>query len=143
VQKEANMGLFDEVMKLAGSGVSGEHANMTTAVMQMLQSGQGGGLSGLVEAFQNKGLGDIVSSWVGTGQNLPVSAGQVQSALGSDYVQQLAAKAGISPEVAGPALAALLPIIIDKLTPNGQLPASGGGLLDAALGLIKGKAQAN
>ena len=137
------MSLFDEVMKLAGSGASGENANMATAVMEMLQSGQGGGLSGLVEAFQKNGLGEIVSSWVGTGQNLPVSAGQVQSSLGSNYVQQLAAKAGISPDIAGSALSALLPIIVDKLTPNGQLPASGGGLLDAALGLLKGKAQAS
>lgn len=134
------MGLLDEITQLAGSGTSGEHANVAGAVMEMLQSGQGGGLSGLVEAFQNKGFGDIVSSWVGTGQNMPVSAQQLQSVLGNEYVQQIAAKAGISPDSAGSALAGLLPLIVDKLTPNGQLPADGGGLLDVVKGLFKGKA---
>ena len=134
------MGLLDEITQLAGSGASGEHANVAGAVMEMLQSGQGGGLSGLVETFQSKGLGDIVSSWVGTGQNMPVSAQQLQSVLGNEYVQQIAAKAGISPDNAGSALAGLLPLIVDKLTPNGQLPAAGGGLLDVVQGLFKGKA---
>jgi uncharacterized protein YidB (DUF937 family) len=133
------MGLLDEITQLAGSGSSGEHSNVAGAVMEMLQSGQGGGLSGLVEALHSKGLGDIVSSWVGTGQNLPVSAQQVQSVLGNEYVQQLATKVGLSPDNAGSALAGLLPLIVDKLTPNGQLPAAGGGLLDAAMGLLKGK----
>lgn len=134
------MSLLDEIMQLAGSGASGEHSNVAGAVMEMLQSDQGGGLSGLVEAFQSKGLGDTVSSWVSTGKHLPVSAGQVNSALGSEYVQQLAAKVGISPDVAGSALAGLLPIIVDKLTPNGQMPAAGGSdLTDAAMGLFKGK----
>ena len=134
------MGLLDEITQLAGSGASGEHANVAGAVIEMLQSGQGGGLSGLVETFQSKGLGDIVSSWVGTGQNMPVSAQQLQSVLGNEYVQQIAAKAGISPDNAGSALAGLLPLIVDKLTPNGQLPAAGGGLLDVVKGLFKGKA---
>ena len=134
------MGLLDEITQLAGSGASGEHSNMAGAVMEMLQSGQGGGLSGLVESFHSKGFGDIVSSWVGTGQNLPVSGQQVQSVLGNEYVQQLAAKAGISPDNAGSVLAGLLPVIVDKLTPNGQLSAgSGSGLLDTAMGLFKGK----
>jgi uncharacterized protein YidB (DUF937 family) len=133
------MGLLDEIMQLAGSGASGEHANVAGAVMQMLQSGQGSGLNGLVEAFQSKGLGDIVSSWVGTGRNLPVSSEQVQSVLGNEYVQQLASKVGLSPDRAGSALAGLLPVIVDKLTPNGHLPAAGGGLLDSAMDLLKGK----
>ena len=133
------MSLLDEITQLMGSGASGEHANMAGAVMEMLQGGQGGGLSGLVQAFNNKGLGDIASSWVGTGQNQPVSAEQVQSVLGNEYVQQLASKVGLTPDRAGSVLAGLLPVIVDKLTPNGQLPAASGGLLDAAMGLFKGK----
>jgi uncharacterized protein YidB (DUF937 family) len=134
------MGLLDEITQMAGSGASGEHTNVAGAVMEMFQSGQGGGVSGRVEAFHNKGLGDIVSSWVGTGQNLPVSSQQLQSVLGNEYVQQIAAKAGISSDNAGSVLAGLLPLIVDKLTPNGQLPAAGGGLLDTVMGLFKGKA---
>ncbi len=133
------MGLLDEVMKMAGSGAGQEHSNLAGAVMEMLQSGQGGGLSGLVDAFHGKGLGDIVSSWVGTGQNQPVSAGQVQSVLGNESIQQLATKAGISADITSSALAGLLPIIVDKLTPNGQLPSASSGFLNAAMGLFKGK----
>jgi uncharacterized protein YidB (DUF937 family) len=81
-----------------------------------------GGLPGLLQSFHEKGLGDVFSSWVGTGQNLPISAEQIQSVLGSDQVKQLAAKAGISPDLAGSSLAQLLPTLVDKLTPNGQIP---------------------
>ncbi len=133
------MSLLNEITQLMGNGTSGEHASVANSVLEMLQSGQGGGLSGLVDAFHGKGLGDIVSSWVGTGQNLPVSAGQVQSVLGNDLVHQIATKVGISPDSTGSMLAGLLPIIVDKLTPNGQLPSASGGLLDSAMGLLKGK----
>ena len=135
------MGLLDEIMQVAGVGAGGRQANMVGAVMEMLQDGQGGGLTGLVEAFQSKGLGDIVSSWVGTGQNLPISAAQMQSVLGNEYVQQLAAKVGLSSDKAGSTLAGLLPLIVDKLTPNGQLPAASSSLLDGAMGLFKAKAE--
>jgi len=81
-----------------------------------------GGLSGLVQSFHDKGLGGVAASWVGTGQNLPISADQIQHVLGSDQVKQLAAQAGISPDAAGTALSQLLPTLVDKLTPNGQMP---------------------
>jgi uncharacterized protein YidB (DUF937 family) len=79
-------------------------------------------VAGLVQSFHEKGLGEVASSWVGSGQNLPISADQIQQVLGSEQVRQLAAKAGISPDVAESSLAHLLPTLIDKLTPNGQAP---------------------
>lgn len=83
---------------------------------------QPGGLQGLVQSFHDKGLGEIASSWVGMGENLPVSADQVHQVLGSERVNDLAIKAGISPDVAGGAIAQLLPGIVDRLTPNGSCP---------------------
>jgi uncharacterized protein YidB (DUF937 family) len=77
-----------------------------------------------------------VKSWVGTGSNLPVSAEQVQSILGSGAVQDLAAKLGISPCDAASHLSTLLPGIIDHLTPNGEVPQ--GGLAGVGLDLVKG-----
>ena len=59
----------------------------------------------------------------------------------NDYVQQLAAKVGLSSDKAGSMLAGLLPLIVDKLTPNGQLPAASSSLLDGAMGLFKAKAE--
>ena len=75
--------------------------------MQMINS-QPGGLSGLVQQFHDKGLGGLVTSWVGTGQNLPISADQIQHVLGSEQVKELAAKAGISPDAAGSHLCAVV-----------------------------------
>jgi len=133
------MGLLDE---LAGSAMSGMLGNSTNPLvhgaMEMIQN-QPGGLAGLVQNFEQKGLGGAVSSWVGTGQNLPVSGDQITSVLGSDALKNLAAKAGISPDQAGSQLATLLPGIIDKLTPNGHV-GDAGGLLSAAMNMLKPKA---
>src|SRR3974390_1604355 len=119
------MGLFDNLENQTLSKMLGGSANpLATNLLQMIQS-QPGGLQGLVQSFHDKGLGGVVSSWVSTGQNLPISADQIHPVLGSDTVKQLAAKAGISPDAAGSSIAALLPTIIDHLTPNGQMPAQG------------------
>jgi uncharacterized protein YidB (DUF937 family) len=76
----------------------------------------------MVQSFHEKGLGGLVSSWVGSGQNMPITADQIHQVLGSDQVKALAARAGISPDQAGSAIAQLLPGIVDKLTPNGEVP---------------------
>ena len=132
------MGLLDDLAGKALTSFLGSSQNpLAHSALQMIQS-QPGGLSGLVQQFQQKGLGDVVSSWVSTGQNLPISADQISHVLGSQQVKDLAAKAGISPEQAGSQLSALLPTIIDKLTPNGQV-ADSGSLLTAALSMLKPK----
>ena len=115
------MGLFDN---LAGSlgGNAGASSPLTKSVLDML--GQSGGLGGLVQAFQQNGLGHLVESWIGTGQNMPVSAAQIQQALGPK-VQELAQQHGISADTVSQALSQFLPGLIDHLTPNGQLPQGG------------------
>ncbi|MDE3181621.1 MAG: DUF937 domain-containing protein [Acidobacteriota bacterium] len=135
------MSLMDDLFQQAGnltSGMSQEHAGLANGVLDMLKNNQGGGLSGLVQQFQSNGLGNIVSSWVGNGQNQPISAEQVQSALGSEKIQELAGKAGISPDQAGAGLAQVLPKLIDTLTPGGQIPQVE-GVLGAAASFLKGK----
>jgi uncharacterized protein YidB (DUF937 family) len=83
---------------------------------------KGGGLAGLVEAFHAKGLGDIAKSWVGTGANRPVSAEQLESVFGREHLEELASKAGLLPDQFKAKLSELLPIVVDKLTPEGQVP---------------------
>lgn len=128
------MSLFDAFNDALGANEA--HAGLVTAAMEALGGSSGSGLGGLVEAFQAKGLGDVVASWIGTGQNLPVSAEQIQSVLGSGLVQQLAARAGLPPEAATTLLAQILPRAVDRLTPEGTVPA--GGLLGQATGLLRG-----
>jgi len=116
------MSLLDDLGSKAANSMLGDCDNpLATGLLHMINNTPGG-LSGLLENFQEKGLGGLMSSWIGTGQNLPISADQIQHVLGSDQVKELAAKAGISPDVASHALSQLLPSLVDKLTPNGQVP---------------------
>lgn len=126
------MGLLDSVIgALGGSqGGPGGQGDALQAVIAMLAQGQQGGglggLGGLVQQFEQGGLGNLVASWVGTGQNLPVSADQLQNVLGSDMVAQFAKSLGLSQGDAASQLSQLLPQVVDKMTPQGQLPDAGG-----------------
>jgi uncharacterized protein YidB (DUF937 family) len=82
---------------------------------------QSGGLQGLANKFSQEGHGDIFSSWVGVGENQPISSSQIQNVIGSDQVKALAAKMGADPAQASNFLAEYLPKIVDKLTPEGKL----------------------
>ena len=133
------MGLLDAIANdvmgsLANSG-DGRHAQVVNAIGGFIQSQ--GGLEALIDNLHQKGLGDVVSSWVGTGQNLPVSADQLTRALGSSQVQAMAQKLGFSPQEMSSHLAELLPQVVDRLTPGGSVP-SGGGLASVLSGLMKG-----
>jgi uncharacterized protein YidB (DUF937 family) len=83
--------------------------------------GQHGGLGGLLDKLKASGLGDAVSSWVGTGDNQPVPANQLESAVGADTISQIIAKLGVTKEQASSLLARYLPMVIDRLTPHGKL----------------------
>ena len=106
-----------------------------TQIVQMLVTHEGG-TDGLVKTFQTKGLGGIFSSWLGSGNNLPISADQIRSVFGNERIAGLATKLGISPDVASQKAAEILPVVIDKLSPNGTLPASG-DLMAQAGSLLK------
>lgn len=93
---------------------------LITAAMAMLD--KAGGIQGIIERFQSSGLGDTVASWVGTGQNQPVTPDQISQALGQDNIQVVVKQANIPAEQSGSILSALLPVLIDQLTPNGQVP---------------------
>ena len=130
------MGLLDEVEGKALSSMLGSSSSpLATGLLQMLNS-QPGGLAGLVQSFHEKGLGSLVQSWVGTGQNMPISADQISHVLGGEQVKQLAASAGISPDAAGSTLAKLLPMLIDHATPSGQVPQQS-NLLETGMNLLK------
>ena len=133
------MGFLDDVMKSAGGTAppaEGAQSSLASAVLSML-SNQSGGISGLLQQCTAKGLGSVCSSWIGTGQNMPISAEQVENVLGPDRVQAIAAKVGVSPETAKSALATILPQVVDHLTPTGEVPE--GDLMSKGMDLLKGK----
>lgn len=84
------------------------------------------GLKAIVEKFNAAGLKDVVASWVGKGKNLPVSADQIKSALGSEQLAALAAKIGLPTDNVAELLARHLPGTVDKLTPDGRIPDDAG-----------------
>jgi len=133
------MGLLDSLAGAAGQMMQNNGQNghpLAEAVLQMLSNGSAqGGLEGLVQQFSQAGLGHIVQSWIGSGANLPISADQLQQVLGDSHLGSLAQQLGSSPSEISGQLAQVLPGLVDKLTPNGQLPQ--GGVQDA-LGALGG-----
>jgi uncharacterized protein YidB (DUF937 family) len=129
------MGLLDNIagQVLCGGGAQG---NLMNAVIGLLGNQQSGGLAGVVKQFAGNGLGDIVNSWVSTGKNLPITPEQIKQGLGSDTINQLASKAGISSDQISSQLSELLPSVVDKLTPNGQIPQ--GDIMSQGMDLLKG-----
>ena len=137
------MGMLDALLKnpeMIGdvAKLAADNPEIAKAAMSFFSSsnGSGGGLGDIVGALQSGGLGDVVSSWLGSGDNVAVEPGQLQSALGDDKIAAFAEKAGVSGSEASTLLAGLLPQIVDKLSPDGQLPDAGG--LESMLGGLLG-----
>jgi len=132
------MGLLDSVMG-AVTGQVQQNGGLGNILGGLLaNNSELGGLGGLVEKFQQNGMGDIVNSWIGHGENLPVSADQIASALGSGPLANIASQLGIDPAQASGQLAQMLPGLIDKLTPHGAVPQGGLGNSDDLMGMLGG-----
>lgn len=120
------------------SGLTGTSSGRQTGANPLLQialqmlasSGQGGGLGSLMNQFQQAGYGQQMDSWISTGQNLPISADQLMQVFGQGRMQQMAANSGMDMGQLSGGLADLLPQLIDRVTPTGQVPESG---IDGAL----------
>jgi uncharacterized protein YidB (DUF937 family) len=159
------MGLFDSVLGAvmngqqppsgdnggsnAASGGLGGLIGLVASNPQLLQAitgmlsndGAQGGLGGLVARFQQAGLGDVIGSWVSSGQNQAISGEQLSDVLGPDALSGLAEKLGVSEGDAASQLSSILPGLIDRLTPQGQAPADGLGNSDDLMGMLGGLLQ--
>ena len=118
------MGLFDNLAGMASGLLSGSgaQAGIQGQVMDILQQNGISGVSGLVQQFQQSGLGAHAASWVGNGDNLPISADQVQQALGNPVIEQIAQKFGLNTADAAQLLSQHLPNAISQATPDGTTP---------------------
>ena len=145
------MGLLDSVLgqvlggaqpqqpQGGGLGGLGELGGLAGALGGLLaNNSEVGGLGGLVSKFEQAGMGDVIGSWISQGENQPVTEGQLQNALGSDVVSGLAQKLGINAATLLPMLVTLLPMLVDRLTPKGQVPADGLGNQDELVSSLSG-----
>jgi uncharacterized protein YidB (DUF937 family) len=133
------MAFMDNLTKGLGDKFSGGEGQnpLLQSIIGMMNNPETGGLTGMVEKFKSKGLGGVVESWISAGQNQPISAEQVQQALGSEHIQRIADKIGAPKEEVAGGMANLLPEVIDKLTPDGKIPE--GGMLQQGLSMLRGK----
>ena len=117
------MGLLDSILSAAGGDQKPSGSGEANPLSRRSQwpFTQSGGLQCLAGKFSQSGQGDAFSSWVGMGENQPVSGAQIQKALGSDQISALAARIGVDPALASSFLAEYLPKIVDKLTPAGKV----------------------
>lgn len=134
------MGLFDaiagQVTGALGQGGGAASGGLMEVVSGLINNPQTGGLQGLINAFEQNGLGHVIGSWVGTGQNLPISGEQLQAVLGNEQVQAIAQKLGLSTQDIASQLSQWLPQAVDHVTPGGAVPQ--GDALQSVLGSLGG-----
>jgi uncharacterized protein YidB (DUF937 family) len=107
---------------MGGKGGSGGGNQALTALLPVVAGLlANGGLQKIMAGFQSKGMGEQAASWVGTGENEPVSAQQVREVVGDEEVGRVAQQLGVSEDQAADALAEALPQAIDRASPNGEL----------------------
>jgi len=117
---------------LAGSGARGERRDASAGgglgdvLAQVLGgaggAGAGGGLGALLEQLQRAGFGEQAGSWVGTGANQPIPAEALEKVFGRGGLAEIARRAGVSEQEAERGLAAVLPEVVDRVTPDGRVP---------------------
>ena len=130
------MGLFNTI--LGGlEATDTQHAALYTEVGSLVN--QAGGVSGLTQQFQQKGLGGLISGWISNGPNPGITGEQIIDVLGKDKVAAIAAKAGLSEDQVAAGVSKLLPLVVDHLTPNGTVPPHSPTDVNAALGQLKQK----
>lgn len=132
------MGLLDSVMG-AVTGQAGQPGGLASVLGGLLaNNSELGGLNGLIEKFKQAGLGDVIQSWIGQGENLPISAEQITQVLGSGTIGNIASQLGIDPAQASGQLAQMLPNLINTLTPGGEAPQGGLGQAGDLMGMLGG-----
>jgi uncharacterized protein YidB (DUF937 family) len=142
------MGILDNVIGMLGDKTSG--APSSSVLVQQIgamlaNGGSGGGLGGLMQSFDRAGLGHVISSWVGSGHNLPISPDQLTQVLGQGKIAEIAGSLGLQPDQVAGQLSQLMPHLIDRITPNGKVPESeiGHTEITSALAGILGQSKAS
>jgi len=132
------MGLLDQLLGQAlGSSGGGQQQNQLLNLAIGFVQNYPGGVSGLVEQFTKAGYGGQARSWVGTGENMGISRDELSQALGAQNVESIGRQAGLPAQATSGGLAALLPVLIDQLTPKGHVDDQTD--LASALNALRGK----
>ncbi len=136
------MGMLDGLLGslmggMTGDGTGGKQSPLLQIALQLMQ--QNGGLQGMLGKFQQAGYGAQADSWVSTGQNQPINADAFSQVLGHGQLSQIAQQLGLSQGAVAGGLASVLPQVIDKMTPQGQVPDDHNDIVAQALALLTQK----
>jgi uncharacterized protein YidB (DUF937 family) len=115
------MDILNTAKSAFGGGEKSKQNELIKILIDLI-SKQSGGLNGLISQFSTKGLGDVASSWVGTGKNLSVSPDQILGVFGADKIKDIGSKLGMESNEVASQLSNLLPQVVDKMTPEGKIP---------------------
>ncbi|HZW39391.1 MAG TPA: YidB family protein [Ignavibacteriaceae bacterium] len=126
------MDILDSIKSTIG-GSDSKEGNILSSITSMIG---GEGLNGIISKFNANGLGNLVSSWIGKGENLPVSQDQIKNVIGNEKINEIAQKMGVEPAEAAGKLSDMLPKVIDKLTPDGKVPE--GDILSKGMDMLGG-----
>ena len=127
-------GLVGNVLGGMLGGTGAQQNPLLQVALRLLQ--QNGGISGVLDKFRQGGFADHADSWQSTGQNMPISPSALQEVLGSGAIGQIAQQLGMSHGDAAGGLAQVLPQLIDKFTPEGQVPDDQNNMVAKALALL-------
>lgn len=131
------MGILDKAFEMLGDNhlpLMDSRTKLLQAALSLIaNNGQTGGLQGLMERFQEAGLGNVINSWIGNGENVPVTAEQMEQVLGEGHLQQISEETGLPEHDVADRLSDMLPDLIDKLTPAGHIPQGGLGNMSVLL----------
>jgi uncharacterized protein YidB (DUF937 family) len=128
------MGMLDGILGSLLGGTGQQQNPLMQVALQLLQ--QNGGVAGVLDKFRQGGYADQAASWQSAGQNIPISGNAVQEVLGSGAIGQIAQQLGMSHGETAGGLAQMLPQLIDKFTPNGEVPANHDDMVAQALALL-------
>lgn len=129
------MGLFDSLAGAVLSKVGGDKGAMAQVALDLFN--QLGGLEGVISKFNASGLSKEVASWVGNGENLPISPADIIKVLGQQAISDGASKLNMSNHEINSKIAEYLPQLINKMTPDGKVSANSSSVMAAMLDLLK------
>lgn len=118
------MSIFDSLKAVAAQAVEMIEKNpqLIVGVTKIVE--ENGGVAGLVQKFKDNGFSDVASSWVGKGENASIGADDLIKVLGKDSISQLASQVGMDTNSTAGLISSMLPVVIDKLSPDGEEPKS-------------------
>lgn len=117
------MGLTDSIQEKAASVLGSSNKQLTQAISYLVD--ECGGMDGLIKKFKDKGLGDVAQSWISNTPNKSITSDQITNVLGQELLQKVASKVGMTPDSLSQQLSTYLPLLVDKLSPGGQVPHEG------------------